>query len=89
MRRVNSCNSAISAVLSPRSAVTCRASSIVVIGRGTTRGARSVALITAAALGRVSGVFGQPLFQVAIDPVETLVGERRGDVGPGVARQIE
>jgi hypothetical protein len=37
VRRVNSCKSAVSAVLSPRSAMTFRASSLVVIGPDASR----------------------------------------------------
>jgi hypothetical protein len=45
VRRVKSCNSALSAVLMPRSAMTCRASSMVVIGPGAARNASSVARV--------------------------------------------
>ena len=31
----------------------------------------------------------QPSFRIAIDPVKNLVGERGGEIGPHVARQVE
>jgi hypothetical protein len=65
---MNSCNSDMSAVLSPGSAITCRASSFVVIGPGASRNASSVARVRSPRSARCAAILRTEVRHIAEAP---------------------